>query len=121
MTPMMSCSTPVVRLRLAILCKSTLMKWVIDDLLVYFRFVDVEDEDPIVQVMLRSIQDPELIPIYEGLTDLGLVINCYISQRLILFVRIYRSVRQYSYVTTVGMGVVTLKDIQNRVGNDDIS
>ena len=37
------------------------------------------------------------------------------------FVRIYRSVRQYSYVTTVGMGVVTFKDIQDRVGNDDIS
>ena len=38
-----------------------------------------------------------------------------------LFVRIYRSVRQYSYVTTVGMGVVMLKDIYNRIGNDDIS
>ena len=34
---------------------------------------DVEDnaEDPIMQVMLKSIQDPDLAPIYEGLPDLG--------------------------------------------------
>ena len=85
--------------------------------------VDVEDEDPVMQVMLKSIQDPDLAPIYEGLPDLGLdfVTNCHISQQLILFFRIYHSVRQYSYVNTVGMGVVTLKDIQNRVGDDDIS
>ena len=38
-----------------------------------------------------------------------------------LFARIYRSVRQYSYVTMVGMGVVTLKDLHNRLGSDDIS
>ena len=35
-------------------------------------FSSVEsDEDPVMQVMLRSIQDPELAPIYEGLPDLG--------------------------------------------------
>ena len=34
---------------------------------------DVEDnaDDPIMQVMLKSIQDPHLAPIYEGLPDLG--------------------------------------------------
>ena len=37
------------------------------------------------------------------------------------FVRIYWSVRQYSYVTTVGMGMVTFKDIQDQVGNDNIA
>jgi hypothetical protein len=30
-----------------------------------------EDEDPIMQVMLKSVQDPDLAPIYEGLPDLG--------------------------------------------------
>lgn len=30
-----------------------------------------EEEDPIMQVMLKSIQDPDLVPIYEGLPDLG--------------------------------------------------
>jgi hypothetical protein len=30
-----------------------------------------EEEDPIMQVMLKSIQDPDLAPIYEGLPDLG--------------------------------------------------
>ena len=49
------------------------------------------------------------------------LVNDYTFSEAILFVRIYRSVRQYAYVTTVGMGVVTLKDIQNRVANDDIS
>jgi hypothetical protein len=75
------------------------------------------------QVMLKSIQDPDLAPIYEGLPDLGLafVVNCYTLHKLIPFLRIYRSVRQYSYVTTVGMGVVTLKDIQNIVSSEDIS
>lgn len=51
---------------------------------------------------------------------MSLVDGCLFSLN-ILFLRIYRSVRQYTYVTTVGMGVVTLKDIQNRVGSDDIS
>jgi hypothetical protein len=32
---------------------------------------DEADEDPIMQVMLKSIQDPDLAPIYEGLPDLG--------------------------------------------------
>jgi hypothetical protein len=35
--------------------------------------VDVEDEDAVMQVMLKSIQDPDLVPIYEDLPDLGLV------------------------------------------------
>lgn len=38
---------------------------------IVFRPADLEDEDPIMQVMLKSIQDPELAPIYEGLPDLG--------------------------------------------------
>jgi hypothetical protein len=46
----------------------------------------------------------------------SLVDGCIFSLNKLLFLRIYRSVHQYSYVTTVGMGVVTLKDIQNRVG-----
>ena len=33
----------------------------------FFSSPDLEDEDPI--VMLKSIQDPELAPIYEGLPD----------------------------------------------------
>ena len=33
--------------------------------------VEDEEEDPIMQVMLKSIQDPDLAPIYEGLPDLG--------------------------------------------------
>ena len=37
----------------------------------FFSSPDLEDEDPIMQVMLKSIQDPELAPIYEGLPDLG--------------------------------------------------
>ena len=32
---------------------------------------NAEEEDPIMQVMLKSIQDPDLAPIYEGLPDLG--------------------------------------------------
>ena len=85
--------------------------------------VDIEDEDPVMQVMLKSIQDPDLVPIYKGLPDLGsvFVMNCCFPRQLMLFFRIYRSVHQYSYVSTVGMGVVTLKDIQNRVGRDNIS
>ena len=100
-----------------------LKKPVINDWLVYFRSIDDEEEDPVMQVMLRSIQDPELALIYKGLPDLGLVFvtDCYIFWKLILIVRIYQSVHQYSYITTVGMGVVTLKDIQNRVSEDDIS
>ena len=39
--------------------------------LLRFSSVDFEDEDPIMQVMLKSIQDPELALIYEGLLDLG--------------------------------------------------
>lgn len=96
----------------------------LDDTLSPNLNADVEDdEDPIMQVMLKSIQDPDLTPIYEGLPDLGLAlfINFYISRCLILFLSIYRSVRQYSYVNTVGMGVVTFKDLQSRVGNDEIS
>jgi len=52
--------------------------------------LNVEDEDPVMQVMLKSIQDPELAPIYEGLPDLGLVFvtNCHISQQLILFFKV---------------------------------
>ena len=39
-------------------------------------FSSVESgEDPVMQVMLRSIQDPELAPIYEGLPDLGCVLD----------------------------------------------
>jgi hypothetical protein len=44
------------------------MHWL---LLVCFSSADFEDEDPILQVMLKSIQDPDLAPIYEGLPDLG--------------------------------------------------
>ena len=33
--------------------------------------VDSEEEDPTTQVMLKSIQDPELAPIYKDLPDLG--------------------------------------------------
>jgi hypothetical protein len=85
---------------------------------------DLEDEDPLMQVMLKSIQDPDLAPIYEDLPDLGLVFVidwCILQQLLILKFRIYRSVRQYSYVNTVGMGVVTFKDIQKRMVSDDIA
>ncbi|KAF8800969.1 hypothetical protein BYT27DRAFT_7245428 [Phlegmacium glaucopus] len=64
-----------------------------------------EEEDPTTQVMLKSIQDPALAPIYDGLPDLG----------------VYRSVRQYAYVNTVGMGVVTLQNIQSQMGAEDIS
>jgi hypothetical protein len=39
--------------------------------LILFSSADLEDEDPIMQVMLKSIQDPELAPIYVGLPDLG--------------------------------------------------
>jgi hypothetical protein len=97
----------------------------INRLTILFSSVE-SDEDPVMQVMLRSIQDPELAPIYEGLPDLGWVLDdcnrlpC-LAKYSAFFVRIYRSVRQYSYVSTVGMGVVTLKDIQSRVGSDDIS
>lgn len=35
------------------------------------KAIDLEDEDPIMEVMLKSIQDPDLSPIYEGLPDLG--------------------------------------------------
>lgn len=41
---------------------------------------NVEEEDPIMQVMLKSIQDPELAPIYKGLPDLGWALgNGYMS------------------------------------------
>jgi hypothetical protein len=30
-----------------------------------------EEEDPLMQVMLKSIQDPELAPIYQNLPELG--------------------------------------------------
>ena len=90
--------------------------------LAFFSSTYCDEEDPLMQVMLKSVQDSELAPIYEGLPDLGWVFGQQ-SQVLLttLFVRIYRSVRQYSYVSTVGMGVVMLKDIQDRVGSDDIS
>lgn len=38
---------------------------------VFFSSPDLEDEDPLMEVMLKSVQDPELAPIYEGLPDLG--------------------------------------------------
>ncbi|KAF8802341.1 hypothetical protein BYT27DRAFT_7261120 [Phlegmacium glaucopus] len=34
-----------------------------------------EEEDPTTQVMLKSIQDPALAPIYDGLPDLGIYLN----------------------------------------------
>ena len=46
----------------------------LDDTLSLSLNVD-EAEDPIMQVMLKSIQDPDLAPIYEGLPDLGSVLS----------------------------------------------
>lgn len=86
-----------------------------------------EEEDPTIQVMLKSIQDPELAPIYDGLPDLGYVLylfSCHISDAELicsLFTSVYRSVRQYTYVNTVGMGVVTLQNVQSQVGTENIS
>ena len=49
--------------------------------------VDIEDEDPVMQVMLKSIQDPDLVPIYEGLPDLGsvFVMNGFPSTTNVIF------------------------------------
>lgn len=41
-----------------------------------YNLTSFEEEDPITQVMLKSIQDPELAPIYVGLPDLGYVFSC---------------------------------------------
>jgi hypothetical protein len=38
-----------------------------------------QDKDPARDVMLRSIQDPELMPLYEGLPDLGYVVVIMLS------------------------------------------
>lgn len=38
-----------------------------------------------------------------------------------MFTSVYRSVCQYAYINTIGMGVVTLKDIQSHVGTEAIS
>ena len=46
----------------------------LDDTLSLSLNID-EAEDPIMQVMLKSIQDPDLAPIYEGLPDLGSVMS----------------------------------------------
>ena len=85
----------------------------------------IEEEDPVSQVMLKSIQDLELTPIYDDLPDLGQVLcsfSCRQLRRLLdpFAARVYRSVRQYSYVNTVGMGVVTLQNVQSQVGMEKI-
>jgi hypothetical protein len=46
------------------------------DAFMFYNFTSLEEleEDPTTQVMLKSIQDPELAPIYVGLPDLGYVL-----------------------------------------------
>ena len=85
----------------------------------------IEEEDPVSQVMLKSIQDPELIPIYDNLPDLGQVLCLFSCRQLRCLLdpfsaSVYQSVRQYSYVNTVGMGVVTLQNVQSQVGMEKI-
>jgi len=46
------------------------------DLFIFVSSTGFEEEDPTTQVMLKSIQDPELAPIYNGLPDLGYVLSC---------------------------------------------
>ena len=58
----------------------------------------IEEEDPVSQVMLKSIQDPELTPINNDLPDLGQVLclfSCRQLRRLLdpFAASVYRSVR----------------------------
>lgn len=70
--------------------------------------------------MLASVQDEDLAPIYVGLPDLGYVFFIYRPFLLLNLIlsSVYRSVKQFSYVTSVGMGVVTMKDIEPLHGID---
>lgn len=59
----------------------------------------------------------QIFPILGGCLHL----LCCLFVTEFFFARVYLSIRQYTYVTTVGMGIVTLEDIQTRVRTEAIS